>query len=78
MPFNGQKSISIENYSYIWGEKKTDFVLVKTDLGYGIINKKEQTMLLMSDEKMEQKIVNKMLENGNKIYDDIKKAYNDV
>ena len=78
MPFTGQKSMDIENYSYIWGEKKTDFVLVKTDLGYGIINKKEQTMLLMSDEEMEQKIVNKMLENGNKIYDDIKKAYNDV
>lgn len=70
--------MSIENYSYIWEEKKKDFVLVETDFGYGIINKKEQTMLLMSDEELEQKIVNKMLENGNKIYDDIKQAYNDV
>lgn len=70
--------MGVENYSYIWDEKKPDFVLVKTDFGYGIINKKEQTMLLMSDEELEQKIVNKMLENGNKIYDDIKQAYNDV
>lgn len=70
--------MSIENYSYIWEEKKTDFVLVETDFGYGIINKKEQTMLLMSDEELEQKIVNKMLENGNEIYDDIKQAYNDI
>lgn len=35
-------------------------------------------MLLMSNEEIEQKIVNKMLENRSKIYDNIKQAYNDT
>lgn len=70
--------MSIENYSYLWNEKKTDFVLVKTDFGYGIVDKKEQSMLLISDEELEQKIISKMLENGNKVYDNINQAYSDV
>ncbi|MBP3490156.1 MAG: hypothetical protein J6K53_17465 [Roseburia sp.] len=70
--------MSIENYSYLWNEKKADFVLVKTDFGYGIVDKKEQSMLLISDEELEQKIISKMLENGNKVYDNINQAYSDV
>ena len=70
--------MSIENYLYLWNEKKMDFVLVKSDLGYSIVNKKEQTMLLVSDEELEQKLISKMLENGNAVYDNINQAYNDV
>ncbi len=67
--------MSIENYSYLWNEKKADFVLVKTDVGYGIVDKKEKAMLLISDRELEQNIISKMLENGNKIYDNINQAY---
>lgn len=70
--------MSIENYLYLWNEKKMDFVLVKSDFGYSIVNKKEQTMLLVSDEELEQKLISKMLENGNAVYDNINQAYNDV
>lgn len=38
--------MNIENYSYLWDKKRTDFVLVKTDFGYGIVDKREQSMLL--------------------------------
>lgn len=70
--------MGIENYSYLWNEMKMDFVLVKSNLGYSIVNKKEQSMLLISDEELEKKIIYKMLENGNMIYDDINQAYKDV
>lgn len=68
----------IENYSYLWNEKREDSVLVKTDLGYGIVDKKEHSVLLMEDEELEQRIIRKMLKNGNKVYDDINQAYADV
>ena len=31
--------MSIENYSYLWDKKRIDIVLVKTELGYGIVDK---------------------------------------
>lgn len=68
----------IENYSYLCNEKREDSVLVKTDLGYGIVDKKEHSVLLMEDEELEQRIIRKMLKNGNKVYDDINQAYADV
>lgn len=69
--------MSIQNYSFIWDEKRENFVLVKTDLGYGIVDKKEHAMLLISDEELEQRIIEKMLENGSKVYNDINQAYMD-
>ena len=68
----------IEDYSYLWNEKKMDFVLVKSNFGYSIVDKKEQAMLLISDEAIEQKLITKMLESGNKIYDIINQAYSDI
>ena len=68
----------MDNYSYLWNEKKMNFVLVKSDLGYGIVDKKEQAMLLICDDELEQEIVAKMLENGNKIYNSINEAYSDI
>lgn len=70
--------MSLQNYSFLWDERGEDFVLVKTDLGYGIVDKRERTMLLISDEELELRIIEKMLENGSKVYDDINQAYADV
>lgn len=70
--------MSIENYSYLWDKKRADFVLVKTDLGYGIVDKRERSTLLISDEELEKNIIFKMLENGKKVYDNINQAYTDV
>ncbi len=69
--------MNIENYSYVWNEKKNDYVLVKTEFGYAIVDKMEKSMLLISDENLEKIVINKMLECGNKIYDNINQAYSD-
>ena len=66
--------MSIENYSYLWDKERTDFVLVKTDFGYGIVDKMKQSVLLIEDEELGQNIICKMLENGKKVYDNIKQA----
>ena len=39
----------MENHDYLWTTEKNNWVLVNTEYGYGIINRKEQTMLMVSD-----------------------------
>ena len=68
----------IEEYNYLWTDKKDEFVLVNTEYGYGIVNKKEQTVLLVSDESLEEELIQKMLSEGNKVYENILDAYADV
>lgn len=70
--------MNIDNFSYLWDENKADFVLVTTDFGYAIVNKKEQNMLLISDEELEKEVIEKMLQSGNKVYNDIIQAYSDT
>lgn len=70
--------MSIENYSYLWDKKRIDFVLVKTELGYSIVDKMKQSVLLIEDEELVQNIIGKMLENGKKVYDNINQAYADI
>lgn len=70
--------MEIEKYSYLWNEKKMNYVLVKSDSGYGIVDKKERSMLLICDDELEEKIIVKMLESGNKVYDSIDQAYRDT
>ncbi len=75
--------MEVEEYSYLWKEEKEDYVLVKPILGdeileYSIIDKKHQMMLVVEDDELAKKLIEKMLENGNKIYEDINQAYKDV
>ena len=70
--------MNIDEYKYLWTTKKDEFVLVNTEYGYGIVNKVDQTVLSISDEELDQAIVEKMLNEGNKIYDNILDAYADV
>ena len=70
--------MEVEEYSYLWKEEKVNHVLVKSSLGYSIIDKKHHTMLVVEDDELEKKLIEKMLENGNKIYEDINQAYKDV
>lgn len=34
--------MNIEEYSYLWTTKKDEFVLVNTEYGFGIVNKKSK------------------------------------
>lgn len=53
-------------------------MLVKTDLDYCIVDKRKQSVLLVEDEELDQRLISEMLKNGNKVYDDINQAYADV
>lgn len=70
--------MNIEEYSYLWTTQKEEYVLVNTDYGYGIVNKKKQTVLLISDEELAAGVIQKMMKEGNKIYENILDAYADV
>ena len=71
-------AMNIEEYSYLWTTKKGEFVLVNTEYGYGIVNKKEQSVLSISDEALEEMIIQNMLDEGCKVYENILDAYADV
>ena len=45
--------MNIEEYDYLWTEKKDEYVLVNTEFGYGIVNKVEKKVLCISDEELE-------------------------
>lgn len=72
------KRMNVNEYSYLWEEEKRDWVLVNTSYGYCIVNKRAQTALLISDDDLEEAIIDKMLAEGNAVYDDINLAYNDI
>ena len=69
---------NIDKYNYLWTTKKDEYALVNTRYGYGIVNKKEQSVLRISDEILEEEVIKKMLSEGIKIYDNILDAYSDV
>ena len=72
------QNMSIDKYNYLWETEKDNWVLVDTEYGYSIINKKEQTALVVSGEKLESALIQQMLKAGNKIFNDIKEAYDNV
>ncbi len=70
--------MNISEYEYLWTTEKEKWVLVNTDLGYGIINKYCQSMLFVSDDELETALIERMKIEGCKIYDNIKDAYADI
>jgi len=69
--------MNLNEYIYLWTDKKDEFVLVNTEFGYGIVNKREQTVLSISDEELEEAVIAKMIEEGSKVYENILEAYAD-
>lgn len=70
--------MKIDDYKYLWESEKNDWGLVNTEYGYGIVNKKKQMALMISDEELELAIIAKMKEAGNMVYENINAAYADV
>ena len=64
-----------DDFNYVWGEDKHDWVLVNTQRGYSIVNKKTQMVLLISISDLEEAVIQRMLNEGNLIFDDIVDAY---
>lgn len=70
--------MNIENYNYLWTTEKDSYVLVPSRSGYGIINKREQAVLSISDKALKNALIQKMLEEGCKVYSNILEAYADI
>ena len=68
----------INEYEYLWTTEKADWVLVDSSYGYGIINKKTQMYLSVSDDALEKALIEKMLTKGCKTYNNIHEAYADI
>ena len=70
--------MNVSEFSYVWTTEKNDYVLVDSEFGYAIVNKREQTVLCISDEETDAAVVEKMLEAGCRVYSNIKDAYSDA
>lgn len=70
--------MDVSEFSYVWTTNKNDYVLVDSEFGYAIINKRDQTTLCISDEEADAIVVANMLEAGCKVYESIQDAYSDV
>ena len=68
----------ISEFDYVWTTRKDDYVLVRDECGYAIVNRREQALLLIEDDKVDAAVVGRMLEAGCRIYEDILDAYSDV
>ena len=67
----------IDDYKYLWTTEKDSWVLVNTEYGYAIVNKKAQKALLVSNEELADALIEKMLKVGNRTYENINDAYAD-
>lgn len=72
-----EETVDISKYHYLWNEEKDDWALVDSEDGYSIVNIKRQGMLLISDDELENAIINKMEEAGNKKYKSIQEAFDE-
>lgn len=68
--------MDINQYKYLWTSEKYDYVLVKAALGYSIINRLTNGFFLIEDEKLENEIINQMLQRGVPIYNSHKDLEN--
>ena len=70
--------MDIGEFEYVWTTRKGDFVLVKDDYGYAIVDKRERAVLLIEDDEADAAVVARMLGAGCRVYGDILDAYSDV
>ena len=68
--------MDISQYEYLWTNENYDYVLVKTALGYWVINRITNEVLLTENEKLEKEIIDKMLQRGVPIYQSHKDLLN--
>lgn len=61
----------LNEYSYIWKSDKDKYVLINDDNSIMYINGKEIMFFLIEDDELANSIVAKMLEYGNKVYNNI-------
>ena len=70
--------MNVSDYEYLWTTEKGNWVLVSTAYGYGIVNKKTRSMLVVSDDALENALIERMQAEGCKMYSNINDAYLDA
>ncbi len=70
--------MDISEFDYLWTTEKDDWVLVNLEYDYGIIDKRRQMLLHVDSSELKEALVQKMLSEGNKTYESILDAYDDV
>ena len=61
--------MDISQYDYLWTNEKYDYVLVKTSIGYQIVNRVTNGVLLIEDEKLTKQIEERMLQSGVPVFE---------
>ena len=54
--------MDISDYEYLWNECKEDYVLLRVEDDYMIFNRVRQTVLLIEDYDMSDKLIAKMID----------------
>ena len=70
--------MDISDYEYLWNENKEDYVLLRVDDDYMIIDRVLQMVLLIEDDDISDRVIAKMIDEGNLIFDTLEQAYDSV
>jgi len=70
--------MDISDYKDLWNEGKEEYVLLRVEDDYLIINRVRQTVLLIEDDDMSDKVIAKMIDEGSLIFDTLEQAYDSV
>lgn len=70
----------LNELSYMWEEEKDKYVLLndKLDISILYINEKEIMFVLIEDDELDDLIISKMIESGNKVYNSINELQEDI
>lgn len=67
--------MDISDYEYLWNEDKEDYVLLRVEEDYLIIDRVHQMVLLIEDDDMSDRVIAKMIEEESLIFDTLEQAY---
>lgn len=67
--------MDISEYEYLWTTQKKEYVLVNGNYGYSIVDVSDHTAMLFGNEALEKAIIEKMLAEGNTVYENIREAF---
>lgn len=70
--------MDISDYKDLWNEGKEEYVLLRVEDDYMIIDRVHQMVLLIEDDDMSDKVIAKMIDEGSLIFDTLEQAYDSV
>lgn len=60
---------AIQDFSYLWTTEQKDWVVLKSEYDYSILNSKTKQFLLIEDEDLNNQVASMMIMQGNKVSD---------